>query len=190
MRRPRPIIVVLASMVMLLVSQAMPVSANPPVRFGAGLNNTFDTTGPVSCDGGAHSCTWIMNAVFNASANKLTAPKDGTIHKLLVVAGAPDTVKVQLARANGSHQGKIVRKGATIHPVGLDSTAHKIETFSVSIAVKKGDRLAINDATSHIVRCFDGGPHTLQYQPPLPVGGSFTSESSDSGCYLMLEAQY
>jgi hypothetical protein len=131
-----------------------------------------------------------MNAVFNANASKLTAPKDGTIHKLRVVAGGPDTVKVVLARANGSLQGKIVRKGATIHPVGKDATANKVEIFNVSIPVKKGDRLAINDATSHIVRCFDGGPHTLQYEPTLPLGGSFTNESSDTGCYLMLQAEY
>ena len=135
MRRRRPIVVVLAAMAMLVVSQAMPVTANTPIRFGSKLDNTFDTTGPVSCDG-TTVCTWIMNQPFNST--KLTAPKDGTIHKLRVVAGAADTVKVVLARANGSLQGKVVRKGATIHPVGLDSTSNKVEVFNVSIAGQEG----------------------------------------------------
>jgi hypothetical protein len=40
------------------------------------------------------------------------------------------------------------------------------------------------------LRCGSGGDHTLQFDPPLAVGGAAKAATDDEGCFLLVEWQY
>lgn len=178
-------------------------ASNAATRFGAKLTaNTFPSnTGinPKFCDGtddaSLGKCTWISMRAFGRSAKAHRAPQDGTIGKIRLISCVPGSFKLQIARANAdTGQGKVVREGPNIRYLGdpdqCDNDVQLIETFNVNVPVKKNDLLAIKTAKTGMLRCDSGGEKILMYVPPLVAGDGPEEADFDSGCFLLLEAEY
>jgi hypothetical protein len=67
---------------------------------------------------------------------------------------------------------------------------YQIESIATNFSVNKGDRIAIRAQQTGALRCGSGGDHTLQFDPPLAVGGAATAPTDDEGCFLLVEWQY
>jgi hypothetical protein len=187
---------------MLLAGQV--TAAAGPVRFGANLSSSLFPDNAYSgqtCDheltGGSatYACTWIENLAKNSATPLASAraPKDGFINKIRVISGKGGSVKLFLARYKpATNQGKVVKAGPTItyntDPCNPDC---HVQTISISpLQVHKGDMLSIRTAKTSILSCNSGSNSTALFQPPLAVGGPFTTADDTSGCFLLLQAQY
>jgi hypothetical protein len=188
-RRTFGLVVSMAMALTMLGAGSGPAAA--VTRFGAALTSTLEpsNSNPAHACQEASQCTWIMNTAYNRPSAK--APQNGTIHHVRVIAGGPGHFKLFIGRSNATLQGKVTLGGPKITYVGNGfSAGNHIETFSVSIAVKTGDQIAFRAASTSALRCDQGSPHTLQYQPALTVGGAFTNEQDDTGCFMLVEFEY
>lgn len=166
-----------------------------PVKFGAKLDPTVqpsNSSQPKPCSmQQAGPCTRVMMEAYGRPDDGDRAPRSGTIKRIRLIAGAPGSFRLQLARANPQTEaGKVTRNGPRIDYQGQadGDEPYEVESFNVNVAVKKGERLAIKGNLASLFRCSSGGPNTLVFQPPLLAGGGFQPASEDDGCWLLLEA--
>lgn len=190
-------------------SQAASARALHPVAFGAKLTRTTQPSnsfGPHPCSedtGRPGACTRVELAAYGRAGTGPSyggafAPMNGTVHKIRIIAGdagtfIPEIARVQLKPNLSQSRVKIVAKGRVLHyngQGGQDNGVYTIETFSVSLPVRKGDFLAVQSAATSFERCSGGGANQLVYQPPLRTGGPFTKAPFHDGCFLLIEAQY
>jgi hypothetical protein len=166
------------------------------VKFGAELNPTVQPSNsgqPKPCsEQVAGPCTRVMMDAYGRPDGGDKAPRNGTIKKLRLIAGAPGSFRLQLAKANPStEQGKVLRNGPVISYQGqADPNAedYTVETFNVNVAVKKGERLAFRGNMASLFRCSSGGANQLLFSPPLLPGAGFEQSTADDGCWMLLEA--
>lgn len=165
-------------------------------KFGSKLDSTVQPSNaesPHPCGHPARACTWVMNEAYGRPNGGHKSPKDGTITKIKLIAGAPGSFRLQIVRAHATNTGfeaKVVRDGPRIEYVGQPdpNEPYKVESFSVHVPVSKGDRLAIKTKKTSTLRCSSGGPNTLLFAPPLVVGGGFKDEFDTDGCWMLIEA--
>lgn len=196
--------VVLAIPFAMVVFSAQLVSASSTdlslaakVRFGANLttNTQPSNAAPAHiCDTAqsAEPCTWVMQNAYN-NANGAAAPKDGTIGKIRVIAAVAGKFRLQLVHEKNSPlRAKAVKNGPTIQVNGQPDNANDyvIETFTVNVTVHKGDHLAARAPSLSILRCDNGSPNSLQFDPPLVVGAGLRTPDSTDGCNLLIQAEY
>lgn len=178
-------------------------ASDAAVRFGAKLTtSTFPSnTGiePKFCndpEGPPHpKCTWVEMQAYSNGPKGHKAPMDGTIGKIRLISCVPGSFKLQIARANAAlREAKVVRDGPIIRyegdPDRCDNNKQKIESFNVNVKVKKGDMLAIKTNKTAMLRCDSGGDKILMFAPPLMAGAGVEEADFDSGCFLLLEAEY
>ena len=184
-----------------LVITTVPAASHTGNRFGAKLDTNTQPTNSFEarpCDNPAQSCTWVMVDAFRRPGTRLhwsRAPRDGVIKKIRLIAGEAGSFRLQIAKVKPGDdlrkaKAKIVRNGPVITVKGQpDGDApYLIETFKVHVPVKKGQFLAVRAKTLSMLRCNSGGPEILQFQPRLPVGGSFRRTDATSGCNMLLQA--
>ena len=145
------------------------------------------------CNQAADPCTWVMleGYTLGNGVGSPKAPKDGTIHQLKLIAGGPGHFRFELAKVHPNLQeAKIVRKGPRIRYQGQHGggSTFDVETFNVNVPVDRGEYIAIKARKTSALRCSSGGANTLQFVPPLGVGGSFKTASSDDGCWMLIQA--
>lgn len=177
--------------------------ASTPVQFGAKLSSMTDpanSTPARPCDELApgKACTMVENEARERPDSLVTAPKSGTIKRVRLVAGGPGSFQLQIAQVKrstlfGTNEAKVVANGPTIHYTGPDESdaeegIYKVESFKVSVPVKKGQYLAIKAKSTSALYCAGGSDNILTYQPSLMPGGSFRPATSHSGCDLLLGA--
>jgi hypothetical protein len=192
----------IAGLMVALMAFAPSTLAGSPTRFGAKLTtDTFPSNAFQGqyCNQAHEPCTWIERQAYNRPL-KFKAPKDGVIGRIRLIAGTPGGFRLQLARVRAgddpdNYEARIVRRGPYISYEGQDPTWDdpdplKIESFQVNLTVKKGDYLAFRAAKASFLRCDSGGPKTLQFDPPIPVGGSFQQTDFTDGCWILMEAVY
>ena len=180
----------------------VPAAGQANVNFGAKLTPEVQPSNageprPCEITPGA-PCTRVMVTAYGTfgTKQKATAPRNGRITKLRLIAGAPGSFRLQLAKIKKStRQAKITRNGPVIRHLGQpvrsddsDDFTSRIETFKVNIPVKKGEVLAIKAPTASVMNCSGGGFDQLIFQPTLRVGGPFTTTNEGDGCTLLLEA--
>ena len=195
------VVAVLATVAMMVAPAAG--LASTPVQFGAKLSSMTDpanSTPARPCDEMApgKACTMIENEARERPDSLVTAPKSGTIKQIRLVAGGPGSFQLQIAQVKrstlfGSNEAKVVRNGPTIHYTGPDESdaeegIYKVESFKVSVPVRKGQYLAIKARSTSALYCAGGSDNILTYQPSLMPGGSFHPATSHSGCDLLLGA--
>lgn len=208
MSRKRTIGGLLASCAALAALLVVPASGQAKTKFGADLkNNDGSVTQPTSernCQQDANAldstqkCDRIAVNYQDTGAidNHITAPKDGTIDKIKLVALHAGSFKLELGRAknlNGSDgDGKIVAHGPNIdYQSSISGQDYTIQTFDVNLDVSKGDDLAIKSKQTSLLKCQSGSTEQLLFQPILPVGGPFESNLGHrSNCTLLLQAIY
>jgi hypothetical protein len=196
------IVVALAGVTAALAAPASSL-ASTPVQFGAKLSSMTDpanSTPARPCDEMApgKACTIVENEARERPDSLVTAPKSGTIKQVRLVAGGPGSFQLQIAQLKrstllGTNQAKVVATGPTIHYTGPDESdaqegIYKVESFKVSVPVKKGQYLAIKAKSTSALYCAGGSDNILTYQPSLMPGGSFRPATSTDGCDLLLGA--
>lgn len=166
------------------------------LKFGAELNPTVqpsNSSQPKPCsEQVAGPCTRVMMDAYGRPDGGAKAPRNGTIRKIRLIAGAPGSFRLQLAKANPqTEQGKVLRNGPVISYQGQtdpDAENYTVEKFNVNVPVKKGERLAFRGNLASLFRCSSGGANTLIFQPPLLPGAGFETASGDDGCWMLIEA--
>lgn len=195
-----PAAIVTVAMMMIAPASGM---AAAPVQFAAKLSSMTDpanSTPARPCDEMApgKACTIVENEARERPDSLVTAPRGGTIKQIRLVAGGPGSFKLQIAQVKrstlfGTNQAEVVANGPTIHYTGPDQAdaeegIYKVESFKVSVPVKRGQYLAIKARSTSALYCAGGGNNILTYQPSLMPGGGFRPATSDDGCDLLLGA--
>lgn len=143
------------------------------------------------------ACTRVAIDMGAAVPGGLRAPRNGTIVKFRVRAGAPGQLTFRLAKlkslgfdpALGDYAGfgKGVGTGPTVQVAGrgFDET-NPIEEFPAHLKVHKGDYLAIDSTATSVLYCSGGGNNQIIFSPTL--GSSFSSSTQTEGCDLLVQA--
>jgi hypothetical protein len=190
-------------------SQALPAAA--ATKFGSRLNTTIQPSNAGQgrwCDeftSGEEdpphpTCTWILNEAYVHSATidpraHARAPRDGYVDKVKVISCGPGSFRLQIAKVKRAvHQAKVVRQSGVLSYAGdpdhCDDETYTVNTINLSpnLRVYKGQFLAVRAKQIGFLRCSSGGDNTLIFDPYLPVGGTYEDESTDDGCWMLLEA--
>lgn len=180
---------VLATVMLATVS---PMASGAATRFGSRLNSDASANSTQSCPISTKTCTWILAEPYQRPTG-LKAPRDGTIRKIRVMAyDKGGSFRPVLARIrDGGNQAKVVKRGPLLTynaQPDIENFPYVIQVFSVNLSVRKGDVLGIEAKRTSLLNC--SGQFLPRFQPALAVGGSFRTQTSDTGCTLMVEAQY
>jgi hypothetical protein len=181
-----------------LAVAAVPGPAQAAFKFGSKLDSTVqpsnaETAHPCLPGQPNRRCTWVMNEAYGRPNTGHRAQRRGKIVKIRLIAGESGSFRVQIVRARRAGtqwEGKAVRNGPVINYGGQPDPdePYRVEVFTVSIPVKKGDRLAILTNKTSTLRCSSGGSNTLLFTRPLVPGQGFKRTSRTDGCWLLLEA--
>jgi hypothetical protein len=173
-----------------------------PVSFGAKLNshsqpsNAFDGQ---PCEPKTIACTRVMTQAYRRPDPETdqVAPKNGTIGKIMIVAGVPGKFRLDLVRAKvGAQKAKLVAVGPVITYSGQgtgdqdNGPPYIVETFKVNLPVKKGDFLAVQARKISFEYCSGGGDSQLTFEPPLALDTGYHHTNHVDGCLMLLEAVY
>jgi hypothetical protein len=199
------IFLALAGLAALLVAPAQSL-ASAPVKFGSKLNPTVQPSNSLpgmTCSGGAMAgpaCTMVQEEAYGRPNGGELAPKTGTIRTIRVIAGGPGsfrpqvvTVKHSTSTLLGATKAKVTYTGPKLSYAGqvegnYEDDSYNVESFKVSIPVKKGQQLALRGNISSMIRCSSGGHNTLMFTPALTAGGPFAGATDASGCWILMEA--
>jgi hypothetical protein len=169
---------------------ATQVSAGPV--FGSKLNRQATPGQFCQADKGK-LCSWVLTDAQGSGAEE-QAPRDGTIGEIRIMACAPGSFILQIARANpGAGEAKVVRTGPLINYKGASKNCNGtsnfvIEKFRVDVPVKEGDYLAV--VATKVNFLYSSGNSGLVFDPPLADGKPFKDESDvDGSGQLMLQAE-
>jgi hypothetical protein len=128
-------------------------------------------------------------------AGGAVAPKTGTINKIRLIACAPGSFVLQIARTSGN-QARAIRTGPLINYQGDqqrcqgdDQTTFRIESFTVNVPVTQGDRLSVVGNKVGFVYCA-GDNGSLLFRPPLADSRPLRTATDRGDCIMLLEAHY
>jgi len=204
-RRSVRIIGVLAAMV-LIIGQATMVDASNPVRWGSKLTSTVQPQNyDRSCDPDINApnplFTWMFRHVYHRTGGE-TAPKDGYIDKVRLIACSPGSFYLQFGKVRedpshpGEYQAKIRTTSSKVSFLGDSdgcgvSGHYDVETIDIhDIKVYKGEYFGIKAKYPKALRCNSGSPNVLEFVPPLANGSSYTDPNDTNGCDPLIELQY
>jgi hypothetical protein len=180
-----------------IVSAAQPAGVSPAstkVTFGAKLttNTQPSNAGPAHhCNTSStpEPCSWVMNQAYSNAGHE-GAPRDGTIVKIRVIAAQPGSFQLQLVKTKPSGVSIVKKNGPVITYQGQPDNIsdYLIESFSVSIPVRQGWRLAEKASSTSTLRCDSGGSRSLQFDPPLALGAAGRSPDDTDGCFMLIQA--
>jgi hypothetical protein len=195
----------LAGLVAAMVAPAQGLAA-APVKFGSMLNPTIQPSNSlpgITCNGleapGA-ACTMVQDEAYGRPDGGELAPKTGTIKTIRIIAGGPGSFRPQIATVKhsasttlGATKAKVTYTGPKLSYTGqieanYENDSYKVESFKVSIPVKKGQQLALRGNISSMIRCSSGGHNTLIFSPALRTGGPSQGATDASGCWILMEA--
>jgi len=196
------IVAAISAVAMMIVPASGTAAA--PVKFGAKLNPTVQPSngspGMQCVPMTLTPCTMVQNEAYGRPDGGEFAPKTGTIKRIRIIAADPGSFRPQIATVKhttsttlGDTKAKVTYTGPALSYTGQteaneESGQYKVETFNVSIPVKKGQQLALRGNISSMVRCSSGGHNTLVFTPALQRGGAFAGATDASGCWILMEA--
>lgn len=192
----------------LLAAMVAPASgfASAPVKFGSKLNPTVQPSNSqpgMTCNGEAAPtsvCTMVQDEAYGRPDGGELAPKTGTIKTIRIIAGRPGSFRPQIATVKhsasttlGATKAKVTYTGPKLSYTGqteqnYEDDSYKVESFKVSIPVKKGQQLALRGNISSMIRCSSGGHNSLMFTPSLRTGGPAQGATDASGCWILMEA--
>jgi hypothetical protein len=169
-----------------------------PFKFGAKLAGDVQPSnagnGHYCVDGNhAQKCTWIMNEAYGRPNTGHKSPKNGKITRIRIIANAPGSFWAQIVtvqKSGNKYNAKVTAESRKLSYDGQadDIDPYEIESFTVSLPIKKGQRLAIKTNKTSLLQCSSGGDNTLLYKPPLIKGKAFRKNTKGDGCWLLIEA--
>jgi len=142
-------------------------------------------------------CTRVAISEGNAVAGGLRAPRNGTIVKFRVRAGAPGQLSFRLVRLQNlgfdpavgdfAGFGKAVGRGPSVSVEGRGfEETDPIEEFRARLKVRKGDYLGIDSHATSALYCSGGGNAQLIFAPWL--GRTLRASTQSEGCELLVQA--
>lgn len=143
------------------------------------------------------ACTRVAIDEGDAVLGGLTAPRNGTIVKFRVRAGAPGQITFRLVRLRNlgydatlgdfAGFGRAAGVGPTVYPSGRGFYDYKpVEEFPAHLKVRKGDYLGIDSTSTSVLYCSGGGNNQLIFSPALR--DSFSISTQSEGCDLLVQA--
>lgn len=143
------------------------------------------------------ACTRVALNDGNAVAGGLRAPRNGTIVKFRVRAGAPGQLTFRLVRlrqlgydpAIGDYAGfgRGAGTGPTVQVAGRGfDEQNPVEEFRARLKVRKGDYLGIDSTATSALYCSGGGNNQMIFSPTL--GRAFRASTQTEGCELLVQA--
>lgn len=179
--------------------------ASAPVKFGAKLNPTVQPSNSLPGIGCGYAspgaaCTMVQNEAYGRPDGGEFAPKTGTIKRIRIIAGGPGSFRPQIATVKhttstilGDTKAQVTYSGPKLSYTGqteanYEDDSYKVESFPVSIPVKKGQQLALRGNISSMIRCSSGGHNTLTFAPALLPGGPPKGATDANGCWILMEA--
>jgi hypothetical protein len=197
------LLIALAGLAAAMIAPASSL-ASAPVKFGSKLDPTIQPSNSLpglKCtepEALGTPCTMVQEEAYGRPETGQLAPKTGTIKRIRLIAGGPGSFKLQIAKVKrstlfGTNEAKVVHTGPRISYTGqteanFENDSYKVESFPVSVPVKKGQQLALRGNITSMVRCSSGGPNTLLYTPPLLAGAPFRPATGTDGCWILIEA--
>ena len=191
----------------LLAAMVAPASgfASAPVKFGSKLNPTIQPSNSLPGIGCGYTspgkpCTMVQEEAYGRPNGGELAPKTGTIKQIRIIAGGPGSFRPQIATVHhsastllGATKANVTYTGPKLSYTGqseanYENDSYKVESFKVSIPVKKGQQLALRGNISSMIRCSSGGHNTLIYAPSLIAGHPFKGATDANGCWILMEA--
>jgi len=189
----------LAYVLGMAAASLLTAEASAATRFGSLLTPQTQPSNAgngVLCDNTKRGvmCSWVMTIARNRPGNGHRAPKDGIIDRVRLIACAPGSFVLQIARADEANDtAQAIRSGPLINyegdPRRCRGTRYRIETFNVDVPVKRGDYLSVAGAKVGFVYCA-GDNGSLLFNPPLADGAAPRTANDDGDCIMLLEAQY
>ena len=188
----------------LVAAIAVPAAATP-LSFGAKLTSQSQPTNSDSCHNEVNSpkgvaCTWVARTAFE-NGSKYTAPATGTLHHLKLVSCVSGSFTLQIVKLNAKGHAKLVRNGPHINyaadPRNADDNCgnqngdtlnYIVQSFSIHVAVEKGDYIAVKAAKVGTLHCSSSGID--MYSPVLAPNQAYRSRSGGTGCDLLVGLQY
>jgi hypothetical protein len=172
---------------------ALAIPAEAGTRFGSKFLDR-EPTPPAECDlnDATAMCSFVMvNAHQNVGKEK--APRDGKLQKIRIRSCTPGSFVLQFARADlGTNRAKVTRSGPLINYDGDSANCnggpYTVETFDVSVRVKKGERLAVAGTNIGFIYNASSGD-SMKFVPPLRDGGTLRTETDGDGI-LLIQAEY
>ena len=147
------------------------------------LGSTLGTPAQNICVAG-FKCTYVPFHL-NVSTPELQVPFDGTVTSFSVNSGsATGMVELRVLRpaANGTYTGAGTSPAESLSTTGVN-------TYPVSLAVRAGDVLALdNDSSAILFDTSDATYITSYYSPALADGATASPGTSDNGYRLLLSA--
>jgi hypothetical protein len=138
------------------------------------------------------ACTRVMVDAYGANGRD-TAPRDGVIDKIRIIAMDDGSARLFMARLDPSDpsQAKVTRKGPTFSYIGQpDSGPVFVNVIDIpDMVVKKGERIAIKAVKFSGLRGGSGSGQSLDFQPGLLVGAPYAPSDTD-GWFMLVQAIY
>jgi hypothetical protein len=194
----------LTSLVAVLSAAALvPAAASASTStFGSSLNHTPANAGSTCAEDGVGNpgdiCTHV-GSFYPGFSGHAQSPATGTITALKLRPQGPMTFiakVVNVRRLSTNHQkgqAQAVVRSRRITTPGptqdqMDNGTYPVETFKVSLKVKKGQEIAIDTASNTAEYCSDGTPGQLLFDPILSVGHSFATSNGVDDCLMLVQA--
>jgi hypothetical protein len=181
----------------------MPAAASAATStFGSSLDHTPANAGSSCSDDGVGMpgdiCTHV-GSDYPGFSGHAKSPATGTIIALKLRPQGPMTfrarvVSVRRVSANfHTGQAQATARSRVINVPGptqdqMDNSVYPVETFKVSLKVKKDQEIAIDTDSNTAEYCSDGTPGQLLFDPTLSLGQSFRSSNSVDGCLMLVQA--
>jgi hypothetical protein len=174
------------------------IASAATTTFGSSLNHSPANAGSTCAENGVSGpalCTHV-GSFYPGTSGRARSPVSGTITKIRLLAEGPTTLVVkvvQVRNVSSDHkhgQAKAIAKSRTLHVQGtMDANGNSlVESFNVSLKVKKGDELAVDTTSNTAEYCADGTPGQLLFDPILAIGHGFRSAGGVDGCLMLVQA--
>jgi hypothetical protein len=188
---------------------AVPASA-APVAFGAKLTVFTQAQSAMSCHGidpgdipVGGVCTWVAGEAFE-NGSHATAPMNGTLHKVKLISCSAGKFTLQMVKKNangkyalGRTDNQVINYKADPRQIdgnpdtecgGPDGDDYLIQTFTISLAVKKGEYIAVRTGKLGTIRC--SGQDLPIYYPALSSTTNFRTKTTGGGCGMLVRVIY
>lgn len=159
-----------------------------------GAKFTHQLTPPEFCTNPkSDMCTWVMREA-QGNPRRVTAPRDGVISKIRLVACAPGgSFVLQIVRVRTGEKVVVVSTGPVINYQGTRRNCRvargfDVEEFDVSVPVSKGDSLAVIATEVRFMYNASSGP-SIMFDPPLAEGDAPRTRGDLASGFLMMQAE-
>jgi hypothetical protein len=178
-----------ASAVAIAAVLALPATGNASESFGSLLKHSPANGSDQCVENVTGPCTLVGWINPNDAGDPVTspAPADGVIVKFRIRSSAAESVTFRLATID--KQGDVaLAQGAGVGPTVTLAGTEEIEEFPAGVRVHKGDHVALDAPSSHMVYNQGGDEFTYLYAPPLVDGQGPRGASADPTGELLVQA--